>query len=425
MEATAETYDELCRTLQQEVLENTDFAEMGGKPAEDLAERLRANLRQRMAGRDLSEEQRQRLAEEVIANLIGLGPLEKLLQDPEVSDILVNGPRTVWVERRGLLERTPTTFRDERHLMQIIDRIVSAVGRRIDESVPMVDARMADGSRFNAIIAPLALDGPCVSIRRFRPIPITADELTRIGSVPGPILEVLRGAVRSRLNLIVSGGTGSGKTTLLNVLSSFIPEGERIVTIEDSAELKLQQPHVVRLETRPPNLEGRGEITPRDLVRNSLRMRPDRILLGEIRGAEAIDLLTAMNTGHDGSLATVHANHPRDALSRFETMVGIGMPNMSDRSIRDTIARAVDVVVQLDRLADGTRRVMAVTEVTGLEGPVVSTQDIFVFDQRTIDGDGRVRGTFRATGVRPQFASRLAAHGVALSPTWFDWKQEV
>ena len=299
------------------------------------------------------------------------------------------------------------------------------VGRRVDETNPMVDARMLDGSRFNAIVPPLAIDGPCVSIRRFGTIPITAEDLVALGSIPRPVLEVLRGAVRSKLNIVISGGTGSGKTTLLNVLSSFIPSSERIITIEDSAELQLQQTHVVRLETRPSNIEGKGEIGQRELVKNCLRMRPDRIILGEIRGAEAIDMLQAMNTGHYGSLATVHSNSSRDALARFETMVGIGMPNMSDKSIRETIARALDLILQVDRLPDGSRRILAVTEVTGMEGPVITTQDIFVFEQRTIDEQGKVRGAFKATGIRPRFAPRLASNGIRLSNELFRFEQEV
>jgi pilus assembly protein CpaF len=427
MTGPTDGYDRLCRSLQQEILESLDFAGIANRSRDDLAQRLRATLRERIASRgyDLNDHEKARLAEDVVDHLLGLGPLEPLLRDPDISDILVNGPDRVWVERHGRLQRTDVHFRDEPHLMQVIDRIVSATGRRIDETVPMVDARMSDGSRFNAIISPLALEGPYVSIRRFRPVPITDDELVRLGSMPRPMMDVLRGAVRARLNVIVSGGTGSGKTTLLNVLSSFIPHDERVVTIEDSAELQLQQPHVVRLETRPPNLEGRGEVTPRDLVRNALRMRPDRIILGEIRGAEAIDLLTAMNTGHDGSLATVHANNPRDALGRFETMVGIAMPNMADRSIRETIARAVDLIVQLDRLPDGSRRVLAITEVTGMEGSVVSTQDLFIFEQSTIDGQGRVRGKFRSTGLRPRFSPRLHANGIELPSDTFRFVQEV
>jgi pilus assembly protein CpaF len=316
-------------------------------------------------------------------------------------------------------------FEDNKHLMQIIERIVVAVGRRVDEQNPMVDARMADGSRFNAIISPLALDGAAVSIRRFGTVPIMSEDLIRFGSCPRPMMEVLHGVVHAGMNSIISGGTGSGKTTLLNVLSSFIPSDERIITIEDSAELQLQQPHVVRLETRPPNIEGKGEVTQRDLVKNCLRMRPDRIILGEIRGGEAIDMLTAMNTGHDGSLATVHANNPRDALARFETMVGIGMPNMTPRAIRETIARALDVVIQQSRLTDGSRRVIAITEVTGMEGLVITAQDIFRFEQEGVDKNGKVRGRFRATGIRPNFAARLASHGVILDDKLFEFEMEV
>jgi len=415
------------RDLHNELIESLDFEQVGNTPREELAARLRQTLTERVEARQLplNRMERERLVEEILDNILGLGPLEPLLRDPEVSDIMINGPKTVFVERKGRLVKTNVVFNDDKHLLQIIERIVAAVGRRVDDQNPMVDARMVDGSRFNAIIPPLALDGPCVSIRRFGTIPITAEDLVALGSCPRPLLEVMRGCVRSRLNIIISGGTGSGKTTLLNVLSSFIPEGERIITIEDSAELQLQQNHVVRLETRPTNLEGKGEINQRDLVRNCLRMRPDRIILGEIRGGEAIDMLTAMNTGHDGSLATVHANNTRDALARFETMVGIGMPNMGDKAIRETIARALDVIIQQERLTDGSRRIMALTEVTGMEGPVITTQDIFVFDQRTIDEQGKVRGAFRATGIRPRFATRLATNGIRLAPELFRFEMEV
>jgi pilus assembly protein CpaF len=351
--------------------------------------------------------------------------LEPLLRDPEISDILINGPDTVYVERKGRLSRVDVRFNSNAHLMQIIDRIVSAVGRRVDETTPMVDARLSDGSRFNAIIPPLALDGPAVSIRRFGTVPITADDLVAFGACPAPVMDFLKACVRAKLNMMISGGTGSGKTTMLNVLSSNIPLGERVLTIEDAAELQLQQPHVVRLETRPANLEGRGEITARDLVKNALRMRPDRIILGEIRSTEAIDMLQAMNTGHEGSLATVHANTTRDALARLETMIGMGMPNLGDKNIREMIARALDVIIQLDRLPDGTRRLLAVTEITGMEGSVISTQDIFVFQQRTIDDEGRVRGAFVATGTRPKCAARLAQVGIELSRDLFRFRQEV
>jgi pilus assembly protein CpaF len=420
-------FERIKADLHNELIESMDFEQVGNTPREELQARLRTTLTERVEARNLplNRLERERLVEEILDNILGLGPLEPLLRDPEVSDIMINGPYTVFVERKGKLVKTNVTFNDNDHLLQIVDRIVSAVGRRVDETTPMVDARMRDGSRFNAIIPPLALDGACVSIRRFGTVPITAEDLVAFGSVPRPILEVLRGAVRSKLNCVISGGTGSGKTTLLNVLSSFIPEGERIITIEDSAELQLQQSHVVRLETRPPNIEGRGEVNQRDLVKNCLRMRPDRIILGEIRGAEAIDMLQAMNTGHEGSLATVHANTSRDALARFETMVGIGMPNMADKAIRETIARALDLVIQQSRLPDGSRRIISVTEITGMEGNIITTQDIFVFEQTGVDANGKVRGRFRATGVRPKFTDRLASNGIRLSHELFRFQQEV
>ena len=420
-------FEKIKKELHNELIESLDFEQVGNTPREELKARLRQTLTERVDARQLplNRMERERLVDEILDNILGLGPLEPLLRDPEVSDIMINGPKVVFVERKGRLVKTNVQFNDNKHLLQIIERIVAAVGRRVDEQTPMVDARMADGSRFNAIIPPLALDGAAVSIRRFGTIPITAEDLVALGSCPRPIMEVLRGAVRTALNTIISGGTGSGKTTLLNVLSSFIPDGERIITIEDSAELQLQQSHVVRLETRPANLEGKGRIDQRDLVKNCLRMRPDRIILGEIRGGEAIDMLTAMNTGHDGSLATVHANNARDALSRFETMVGIGMPNMGDKAIRETIARALDLVVQQERLTDGSRRIMSLTEITGMEGTVITTQDIFVFEQRTIDEMGKVRGRFRATGIRPRFSARLASNGIRLSSELFRFEMEV
>lgn len=420
-------FEQIKKDLHNELIESLDFEQVGNTPREELAARLRQTLTERVDARQLplNRMERERLVDEILDNILGLGPLEPLLRDPEVSDIMINGPKVVFVERKGRLVKTNVVFNDDKHLLQIIERIVAAVGRRVDEQNPMVDARMADGSRFNAIIPPLALDGAAVSIRRFGTIPITAEDLVALGSCPRPIMEVLRGAVKSALNTIISGGTGSGKTTLLNVLSSFIPDGERIITIEDSAELQMQQSHVVRLETRPANLEGKGEITQRELVKNCLRMRPDRIILGEIRGGEAIDMLTAMNTGHDGSLATVHANNARDALARFETMVGIGMPNMGDKSIRETIARALDLIVQQERLTDGSRRIMSLTEVTGMEGPVITSQDIFIFEQRTIDEYGKVRGRFKASGIRPRFANRLASNGIRLSAELFRFEMEV
>ncbi len=423
----SEEFERIKKQLHAELIEALDFDQVVKTPRDELAARLRNTLTEQVETRalPLNRLERERLVEEILDDILGLGPLETLLRDPDISDILINGPNDVYVEKKGQLQRYPLRFNDERHLMQIIDRIVSAVGRRIDETTPMVDARLSDGSRFNAIIPPVALDGPCVSIRRFGTVPIMAEDLVVLGSCPQPVLDVLEAAVRSRLNIIISGGTGSGKTTLLNVLSSFIPDGERIVTIEDSAELQLQQSHVVRLETRPPNLEGRGEITQRDLVKNSLRMRPDRIILGEIRSEEAVDMLQAMNTGHEGSMATVHANTTRDALARIETMVGLGMANVSDKHIRENIARALDVIVQLARLSDGSRRILQVSEVTGIQGSVITTQDIFVFEQTSIDSHGKVRGVFRATGTRPRFADRFRAHGVDLPADVFRFRLEV
>ena len=423
----SEEFERIKKQLHAELIEALDFDQVVKTPRDELAARLRNTLTEQVETRalPLNRLERERLVEEILDDILGLGPLETLLRDPDISDILINGANDVYVEKKGQLQRYPLKFNDERHLMQIIDRIVSAVGRRIDETSPMVDARLQDGSRFNAIIPPVALDGPCVSIRRFGTVPIMAEDLVVLGSCPQPVLDMLEAAVASRLNIIISGGTGSGKTTLLNVLSAFIPEGERIVTIEDSAELQLQQSHVVRLETRPPNLEGRGEITQRDLVKNSLRMRPDRIILGEIRSSEAIDMLQAMNTGHEGSMATVHANTTRDALSRIETMVGLGMANVSDKHIRENIARALDLVIQLGRLSDGSRRILQVSEVTGIQGSVITTQDVFVFEQTTIDSHGKVRGVFRATGTRPRFADRFRAHGIDLPADIFRFRMEV
>ncbi len=420
-------FERIKKQLHNELLESLDFEQVGRTPRDELSRRLRLTLTETVETRalPLNRLERERLVEEILDEILGLGPLEPLLRDPEISDILINGHDTVYVEKKGKLQKVDVRFNGDAHLMQIIDRIVSAVGRRIDETNPMVDARLSDGSRFNAIIPPLALDGPCVSIRRFGTVPITASDLVAFGSVPAPILEILKGCVKSKLNMVISGGTGSGKTTLLNVLSGFIPVGERIITIEDAAELQLQQPHVVRLETRPPNLEGKGEITARDLVRNALRMRPDRVILGEIRGAEAIDMLQAMNTGHEGSLATVHANSTRDALARFETMIGMGMPNLSDKNIREMIARALDVIIQVDRLSDGSRRLLELTEIVGMEGSVVTTQNIFEFKQRTVDEDGRVRGTFRATGTRPKFTGRLARNGIHIPAEVFRFRMDV
>jgi pilus assembly protein CpaF len=367
-------------------------------------------------------QERERLATEVLDEVFGLGPLEPLLADPTISDILVNTHKRVYVERRGILEMTSIQFRDDIHLMSIIDRIVSAVGRRVDESSPMVDARLADGSRVNAIIPPLAVDGPCLSIRRFGRDPLTSEDLLQNNSLTEPMLELLRGCVKARLNIIVSGGTGAGKTTFLNVLSSYISNRERIVTVEDAAELHLHQDHVVRLETRPANIEGKGAIQQRQLVINSLRMRPDRIIVGEVRSEEALDMLQAMNTGHDGSLTTIHANTPRDALSRLETMVAMGSLNIPDSAIRRQIASAIDVVVQVSRLSDGTRKVIALSEITGMEGDIVSMQDIFVFRKRGIRDNGEVSGEFIPTGIRPKFAEKLQVSGIHLPVAMFDFQ---
>lgn len=365
-------------------------------------------------------QERERLAQEVLDEVFGLGPLEPLLADPTISDILVNTHKRVYIERKGVLEQTGVQFRNDAHLMGIIDRIVSAIGRRIDESSPMVDARLADGSRVNAIIPPLAVDGPCLSIRRFGRDPLTADDLLGNKSLTPRMLELLQGCVKARLNVLISGGTGAGKTTFLNVLSSYISNRERIVTIEDAAELQLNQDHVVRLETRPPNIEGRGAVQQRQLVINSLRMRPDRIIVGEVRGEEALDMLQAMNTGHDGSLTTIHANTPRDALSRLETMVAMANLNIPEGAIRRQISAAIDVVVQVSRLSDGTRKVVSIAEITGMEGEVVTMQDIFVFRKRGIRENGEVIGEFIPTGIRPKFSERLIVTGIQLPMSMFE-----
>jgi pilus assembly protein CpaF len=376
-------------------------------------------------GVPLSMTERDAIFSDVIDEVFGLGPLEPLLRDPGVSDILVNTHKQVYVERQGKLERLPTTFQDDKHLMRVIDRIVSGVGRRVDDSSPMVDARLADGSRVNAIIPPLAVDGPLLSIRRFPAERLKAEDLVNIRSLTRPMLEFLEHCVRARLNALISGGTGAGKTTLLNVLSGFISDRERIVTIEDAAELQLHQEHVARLETRPPNVEGKGAIRQRQLVINALRMRPDRIVVGEVRGEEALDMLQAMNTGHDGSLTTVHANTPRDALSRIETMISMGSMNLPERAMRQQIASAIQIVVQQSRMSDGTRKVTNISEITGMEGDVITMQEIFVFEKLGISQEGKVIGRFRATGVRPKAAERLKAAGIHLPTDMFEGVTEV
>ncbi|MGH9376846.1 MAG: CpaF family protein, partial [Terriglobia bacterium] len=368
----------------------------------------------------MSAAERVRLANEVLDEVFGLGPLEPLLQDPAVNDILVNGHKQVYVERAGILEETNVMFKDDAHLMHIIEKIVGPLGRRIDESSPMVDARLPDGSRINAIIPPLAIDGPALSIRRFGRTPLTADDLIANRTMTQPMLDLLKGAVKARLSVLISGGTGAGKTTFLNVLSGYISGRERIVTIEDSAELQLKQRHVVRLECRPPNLEGQGAVKQRQLVINALRMRPDRIIVGEVRGEEVLDMLQAMNTGHDGSLTTVHANSPRDAIARLETMAVMSNLHFPERAIRQQIASAISIIVQIVRMSDGTRRVTHLTEITGMGEDVVSMQDIFVFEKQGVASDGRVIGTFSATGIRPRFAEKLSASGIAVPATLFE-----
>ena len=371
----------------------------------------------------LADADRHRLIEATTGDMLGLGPLEPLLQDNDISDILVNGYRGVWIERKGKIYKTAVRFRDDQHLLSVITRIVSRVGRRIDEASPMVDARLPDGSRVHAIIPPLAIDGPVLSIRRFGRERLKAEDLVRNRTLTPPMLDLLKGCIQARLNMVISGGTGAGKTTLLNMLSQFISDRERILTIEDAAELQLHQRHVVRLETRPPNIEGQGAIRQRQLVINALRMRPDRILVGEVRGEEALDMLQAMNTGHEGSLTTVHANTPRDALSRLETMVAMANLNLPESAIRRQIASAIDVIVQVSRQSDGTRKVISIAEVTGMEGEVITMQDIFVYQKKGIGPNGQVLGDFMATGIRPKFAERLLVAGFRLPIDMFERKQ--
>src|SRR5712664_279164 len=417
-----EAYYELKTRIHRQLIERLDLAKLDLLPLETVQQQIRRIVEDMLVADDtpLSRQEREQIVVEVEHETFGLGPLEPLMQDPTVSDILVNGAKTVYIERRGRLERTHVIFRDDTHLLHVIERIVSTIGRRIDESSPMVDARLADGSRVNAIIPPLALDGPVLSIRRFAADPYRMNNLVEFGTVTPALAEILRAAVRARLNILVSGGTGAGKTTLLNVLSNAIPNTERIVTIEDSAELQLQQDHVVRLETRPPNIEGKGTVTQRDLVRNALRMRPDRIVLGEVRGGEALDMMQAMNTGHDGSISTIHANSARDALSRLEIMMLMSGITLPERALREQIASALDIIIHLSRLSDGTRKVVRVTEIVGMEEDVITTQDIFKFEQEGLDKEGRVRGYHRATGVRPKFSERLLRAGIELPGDLFN-----
>ena len=417
-------YQELKSRIHQELLNRLNLDRLTRVKREDAEPEIRGLvngiLERERDKTPLSLFERENIVSDVLHELFGLGPLEHLLHDASVSDILVNRYDQIYVERNGRLEETSVVFKDERHLQQIIERIVSSIGRRIDESSPMVDARLADGSRVNAVIPPLALDGSVLSIRRFRTDKLGAEDLVGRESWTEPMKVFLEAAVRCRLNIIVSGGTGAGKTTLLNILSSFINDNERVVTIEDAAELKLRQRHVVRLETRPANIEGKGAVRQRELVVNALRMRPDRIVVGEVRSEEALDMLQAMNTGHDGSLTTIHANSPRDALYRLDTMVAMANLNIPEKAIRQQISSAVDVIVQVSRMADGTRKVIAVSELTGMEGEVITMQDLFLFERTGLAPDGRVRGRFRATGIRPKCSERLAASGVHLPMDLFE-----
>jgi pilus assembly protein CpaF len=413
--------------LHRKVLDRLDLEKLGKTSGDSARDEVLVVIRSVVNGEvvPLSFAERERLSREILDEIFGLGPLEQLLKDPNISDILVNRYDRVYVEKAGKLELTTLAFKDNIHLMQIIERIVSRVGRRVDESSPMVDARLTDGSRVNAIIPPLAIDGPCLSIRRFGRDPVTARQMIENHTLTESMLELLSSMVKGRLNILVSGGTGAGKTTLLNVLSGYIPNSDRIVTIEDAAELQLKQEHVVRLETRPPNIEGKGAVRQRQLVINSLRMRPDRIVVGEVRGEEAFDMLQAMNTGHEGSLTTVHANSPRDAMARVENMVSMANLNIPERAVRHQIASAVHAVVQIARLSDGTRKVVTVSEITGMDSESIAMQDIFTFDRTGIDENGKVRGMFRATGIRPQFAERLSTSGARLRPALFESKAEV
>ena len=415
-------YQQMKARVHQLLLGRLDLEAMEGLTPERLREELNVMVERLLVEENVvvNAQERRSLVRDIQHEMLGLGPLEPLLADPTISDILVNGAQQVYVERRGQLSLTQVSFADDDHLMKIIDKIVSRVGRRVDESSPMVDARLPDGSRVNVIIPPLALDGPVLSIRRFSAVPLTMGDLIEGKTLTPEMAQVLQALASAELNLMVSGGTGSGKTTLLNILSGYVDAGERIVTIEDAAELRLRQPHVVRLETRPANIEGRGEVNQRSLVRNALRMRPDRIILGEVRGAEALDMLQAMNTGHDGSMTTIHSNTARDALGRLENMLAMGGLSLPVKAARAQIASAINVIIQANRLTDGRRKVTSVVEITGMEGDVITMQEIFAYKQTGVDANGVVKGYFQATGVRPRFVERLRAHGVVVPESLFD-----
>lgn len=415
-------YVELKQKVHQLLLDRVDLSRMQSLNESQTSIELRGLINQILAEEDaaLPENERRLLVKDIRDEMLGLGPLEPLLADPSVSDILVNNFNTIYVERQGKLQRTNVSFHDDAHLMKIIDKVASRMGRRIDESSPMVDARLPDGSRVNAIIPPLAIDGPAMSIRRFSVQPLRDTDLLKYHSMTEPMMELLKAFVKAKVNLVISGGTGSGKTTMLNILSSYIPQDDRLITIEDAAELQLQQPHVVRLETRPPNIEGNGEVSQRNLVRNALRMRPDRIILGEVRGAEAFDMLQAMNTGHEGSMATIHANTPRDAIARLENMISMAGLTLTNKAVRQQIASAVSVMVQIARHVDGRRRIISIQEVTGMEGDVITMQELIGFKQTGIGEDGMVNGYFAASGVRTVLAERLRGFGIVLDDSYFD-----
>ncbi len=417
-----DVFQEMKVRLHRRLIERLDLTALASVDRSMLRQQIRdaAEVLIQEEGVFLNPDAKERLINEILNETLGLGPIEQHMADPDVTDVLINGHDQVYIERFGKLEMTETKFKDDNHVMLIIDRILSAVGRRVDESSPMVDARLSDGSRVNAIVRPVSLDGPMVSIRKFRIDVLSMDDLIKNDSVSYPMMQYLQGCVKSRLNVLISGGTGAGKTTMLNIMSGYIPEGERIVTIEDSAELRLQQPHVVRLETRPPNVEGRGTVTQRDLVRNALRMRPNRIIIGEVRGPEIYDMLQAMNTGHDGSLTTIHANGPRDVLLRLETLMLLTGIEIPEKAIRELVSSAINIIVQISRFSDGTRKISSISEIVGMEQGTISMQEIFHFEKKGVDADGKTLGVFRPTGIRPRYLQQMQASGIHLSPEIFN-----